>query len=85
MKKVKIVEKVDALDDLLDQSKQGNQIEEKGSLGAQFKRNKDNAKGGETKIRETVRDRDKRRQMKGQACFRCQRFYEVLDLDDAKK
>lgn len=46
-------------------------------------RNRTKAK--EVKIRESVRDRDKRRAMKGQACFRCQRFYEILDVENSKK
>jgi hypothetical protein len=39
----------------------------------------------ETKFRETVRDRDVRRSMKGQACFRCQKFYEILNVDNAEE
>ena len=53
-----------------------------GSLSAQFMKNKQAAQlqqlqqnAKQTKYRETVRDREIRRQLKGQACFRCHQFY----------
>ena len=49
------------------------------SLTEQFLKRKG---GKEVKYRETVRDREKRRAMKGQACFRCEKFYQALNVDD---
>jgi len=36
----------------------------------------------EYKFREVVRDREQRRALPGQSCFRCKQFYEALACED---
>lgn len=40
------------------------------------------ATGREVKFREVVRDKEKRRNLKGQACFRCKQFYRALGCEE---
>ncbi len=39
----------------------------------------------EYKFREVVRDKEQRRQLQGQSCFRCDAFYKALECEDEAK